>query len=70
MLYLEKSICIGGAWKAVPGRDNAASFQTEPAIIFHRGAQEFKVFLRQETSAKKCAASLFWHGLISIALGE
>lgn len=62
MLYLEKSICIGGAWKAVPGRDNTASFQTEPAIIFHRGAQEFKVFLRQETSAKNVQQVCFGMG--------
>lgn len=28
-------------------------FQTQAAwVVFHRGVQEFKVFLRQETSAK------------------
>ena len=34
------------------GRDNAASFQTQADGYFSSGVQEFKVFLRQETSAK------------------
>lgn len=37
VLYLDKSICIGVAWKAVPRSDNAASFQKQAASYFSPG---------------------------------
>lgn len=60
------------ARKAVPGRDNAASFQTQAAAYFSSGRSGVQGVSQTENKCKKkCALpGLCLHGLISGAPGE
>lgn len=44
---------MAGAWKAVPGRDNAASFQTQAAGYFSSGRSRVQGVSPTENKCKK-----------------